>query len=533
MMKVLVVDDEEYIRKGIISKIDWHAKGMELVAEAEDGETALDIISRQQVDLVITDICLPQKDGIELIRHVSQLGKPIKFIIISGYDKFEYARIAMKYRVTEYLLKPIKDSDLNESLDKMKVELQAQRALEQQMRDISVLHNHKQQQGRDELLNKLIDGKNTDPSDILRIQERLDLKGGERVLVSVMKVSPLLAGRPKLSDELLYFGLQNIFQEISKGSRAATVLFRNFHTRDEFVFLSFHDESPIKTKLYPLFYSFILAAREFLFLQLTIGMGDAGKSLDHASQSYVNALFAVNERILRGAGKVIDYSELPKQHHLVHVPTLGRELMLCLDERRKSEAKLHVRSWIGHIEAECYRLNHLHVQEIIIHAYMLLKKYVEDTWPGLDNGLRVKEDITLLLSQWQSLQEAGAWFEEMIENIFELPAQTCDISGKDIVELVKKYIDQHFDQDLGLQYISDTYHIHPIYFSRIFKTHVGESFNSYLTRKRMEKAMELLRNPTLKLHEISTIVGYEDPKYFSKVFKKHYGSSPSLLGSVN
>ncbi|MDB4866800.1 MAG: two component transcriptional regulator, AraC family, partial [Cohnella sp.] len=111
----MVVDDEEYIRKGIISKINWQAQGMELVAEAEDGETAFNIISSQPVDLVITDICLPQKDGFDLIRDVSQLGKQVKFIIISGYDKFEYARTAMKYRVTEYLLKPIKDVDLNDS----------------------------------------------------------------------------------------------------------------------------------------------------------------------------------------------------------------------------------------------------------------------------------------------------------------------------------------------------------------------------------------------------------------------------------
>ncbi|MDB4865818.1 MAG: hypothetical protein JWR03_151, partial [Cohnella sp.] len=447
--------------------------------------------------------------------------------------KFEYARTAMKYRVTEYLLKPIKDVDLNDSLVKMKDELQAMRSLERQMRDIAVLHNHKLQQNRDELLNLLIDEKGVDPRQTRIIQERLDLKGSEQVLVSVMKVSPLVEGRPLLSDELLYFGLQNIFQEISAESPLATVLFRNLHTRGEFVFLSFYNDYPIKTKLYPLFYSFIQAAKAFLMLQVTIGMAGAGTGLDHTARSYAEASFAVQERMLRGAGKVIDYSELPKQHHPVQLPVAGRELLICLDERRKTEAKQYIRFWFGQLEADCFRLTHLHIQEIIIQTYMLLKKYVEDKWPGMENGLRLQEDVTRLLSQWQSLPEAAAWFEELIENIFELTVQTGDISGKDIVELVKKYIDRHFDQDIGLQYISDTYYIHPIYFSRIFKTHVGESFNGYLTRKRMEKALELLRTPSLKLHEISEIVGYDDPKYFSKVFKKHYGSSPSMLGISN
>ncbi|OXS60498.1 hypothetical protein B1A99_08740 [Cohnella sp. CIP 111063] len=531
-MKVMIVEDEEITRKGILAKIDWEALELDLADEAEDAESALDILESRKVDLIITDICLPRMDGFELIRDVVGQGKQAKFIVISGHDKFEYARTAMKYKVTEYLLKPIKEADLNESLRKMKQELLDQRSLDSRMRDAAHLTDQQRQQWRDEWLGRLLGAHSPGPGDLEHFREHIGWRGSDHAVVSVMSLAPLAEGRPGLPEDLLYFGLRNIYREVAAEEKTETLLFRHPQVPGEYVFLSGGSEAHLKTRLYSLFYAYIEAIKQYLRMQATIGVGTACQGLGQIGRSYADASFAVRERILRGAGSVIDYGSLSRPQQPARLPQIDRELLLCLEERKKTQALACVRAMFERMEAERHRLNHLDVQEMIIRAYMLVKKHAEDNWPGQEGERTLTDDVPRLLTSWQSLDEAERWFSRLIERYFDRTAHAADRTGKDIVDIVRKYIDTHFHQDIGLQFISETYHIHPIYFSRIFKEHVGRSFNGYLTGKRMERARELLRDTSLRLQEIAEIVGYEDPKYFSKVYKKYYGASPSLRGET-
>ena len=105
-MKLLIVDDEKYIRNSLKNGFDWNSLGFDDVLDASRSTDAIDIISSNNVDIVITDIRMPKLSGIDLIREISRLSPDTKIIIISGYDKFEYAQQALKYGVMDYLLKP-------------------------------------------------------------------------------------------------------------------------------------------------------------------------------------------------------------------------------------------------------------------------------------------------------------------------------------------------------------------------------------------------------------------------------------------
>lgn len=118
MLKVLIVDDEPYIREGIKVMIDWGNYGFEICYEAGNGEDALQIIRDYEVDIVFTDIKMPVMGGLELIKQVKQnVDKEIRFVILSGYYEFEYAKKAIQYRVTDYLLKPIQEEELIDLLE--------------------------------------------------------------------------------------------------------------------------------------------------------------------------------------------------------------------------------------------------------------------------------------------------------------------------------------------------------------------------------------------------------------------------------
>ena len=114
MIKVLIAEDENLIRKKLLHFIDYDALGMVVVAEVDNGVSGVELIKKYKPDIVLADINMPEKDGLDMIKET--LDYDYIAIIISGYDYFSYAQRALKYGVTDYLLKPISIDDLNEAL---------------------------------------------------------------------------------------------------------------------------------------------------------------------------------------------------------------------------------------------------------------------------------------------------------------------------------------------------------------------------------------------------------------------------------
>jgi two-component system response regulator YesN len=117
LFKVLLVDDEPFVRMGLHNLIDWHASGFEIAGEASNGEEAYEWILNQLPDLVISDIRMPLKSGLELVENVKAAGLyNVAFIFLSGYDDFKFAQLAVRHGVFDYLLKPIDEEELQAAL---------------------------------------------------------------------------------------------------------------------------------------------------------------------------------------------------------------------------------------------------------------------------------------------------------------------------------------------------------------------------------------------------------------------------------
>ena len=120
MYKVLLVDDEALIREAISENTRWKELGYELMGTCKNGREAIERLDQEEADLVLTDICMPYVDGMELTRYLYEKHKGVKVIIISGYDDFEYAKTAVKYQVMDYILKPITAKELAQTLTRVK-----------------------------------------------------------------------------------------------------------------------------------------------------------------------------------------------------------------------------------------------------------------------------------------------------------------------------------------------------------------------------------------------------------------------------
>ena len=130
MLKVLVVEDEEMIRKGIVLTVDWAALDCVVVGEAANGEEALQAARRYEPTLIITDLKMPKMDGIEMLRQLRERGCRAPAIILTAYDSFEYARSAMRLGAVDFLLKPFHDGELEQAVLTLQKNLQAQSAHE-------------------------------------------------------------------------------------------------------------------------------------------------------------------------------------------------------------------------------------------------------------------------------------------------------------------------------------------------------------------------------------------------------------------
>ena len=146
MYRILLVDDEALIREAVSENVKWEEYGYELAGSCENGREALEFIEKNPVDVVLTDICMPYMDGMELSEKLSEGYPSIKIIILSGYDDFDYAKKAIKYGVKEYLLKPITAEEMGEALLALKAEMDKEKKTERKIWELESAYRKGQEQ---------------------------------------------------------------------------------------------------------------------------------------------------------------------------------------------------------------------------------------------------------------------------------------------------------------------------------------------------------------------------------------------------
>lgn len=127
MLKVAIVEDEELVRQGLVLAVDWAQLGCILVGDAADGEQGMELVLRTQPDFVLTDVRMPHMDGLTMVRRLREEGCTAEFVVLTAYSDFEYAHRALRLGVTDYLLKPFQDEELEQAVEKIRVRL-AERA---------------------------------------------------------------------------------------------------------------------------------------------------------------------------------------------------------------------------------------------------------------------------------------------------------------------------------------------------------------------------------------------------------------------
>ncbi|QLG42447.1 response regulator [Paenibacillus sp. FSL W7-1088] len=522
MYRVLLVDDEEDVREGLVVEVDWEALDLRIVGLAENGREALEMAERVEPDIVVTDISMPFMDGLELARRLRERNPLVKVVILTGYDEFDYARQAVSLSVDEYLLKPFSAGHLTELLTRLRAQMAAdvaEREDVQQLRDhyytslpllqadlmATLLHRQKSPE--------YIHGKAK--------QCGLDLHG-ERYGVSVLTLH--MDGEQSADAELKQFAALNIAAEVWTEHGAGHAFMHQ-----ETIVLLYVDQwggEDGEKRQQQALENVMRSINHYLRIPATVGSGSIVNTLAGVKHAYEDALLALDYRLVPGTDSLIYIADVERQTagKLRFDELKQQTLTRCLKAGTQAELEDALEIIFREITVEHGRSDiQLYLIEVLTNVWKAAQASGEAMEDIFGAGFQLYADLFRL----PGLSEAQGKVREVCLLVQHRIASGRQHVYKDIVEQALSFTKEHFaDPDLSIQKVCGHLHISSGYFCGIFKKEVQLTFLQYLMQIRMEAAKELLRSTEMKSFEIAGQVGFAEPNYFSFCFKKHIGVSP-------
>lgn len=527
MYKLLLVDDESDIREGLQEVIDFESYGFTVAGEAANGLEAVQACEQLKPDLVLTDIRMPLMDGLTMCRRVLHTLPTTRFIILSGYDDFEYARQAITMNCLGYLLKPISSDEFREVLASAREKLDEEFSYR---RDLTRLRDHFRTSLpflRETLLVSLLSGGITG-KEALASARRYDLPlTAEQYVLALIR--PELAGgrAAAIQDpELLGFAVINIAQEILDAHATAHLM--HYHGMLAALILLDRAGEQAFSACVGWLEEMRKTIDHYLETRVLVGVSAPLQRLDHLANGARQALSALNQCVIQDSQQVLCVTDLEPGSR-------GELLISDLSLRQLSNAlKLgqmdSVRQILKELMEECreYKPTPRMYCTYLLEIFMTLLRTARDMSLDVElsggEGEGVLETLMSCPPPDQAFKLLVSVCGQFSASISENRASSSRMLAQEAVE----YLTSHYeDEELTVEKLCGQLHISPSYFSVLFKRETKKTFVQYLTELRMDRAMTLLAGTDMKTVQIAKAVGIPDPSYFSYSFKKHCGISPS------
>lgn len=529
MYNVLLVDDEALTREAIGENIPWEELGFELIGSCENGREAMERMEQITPDLLLTDICMPYVDGIELARYVYEHHPDTRTVIISGYDEFDYAKQAVRYQVMEYILKPITPSELMEVLIRAKESLDERCARTRTLKKLrgAYVSNRPFLQGR--FLNSLLRG-NERSDGLEEKMEELDLSlPGSFFSTAIVEgddLSPFLDQYKDVRDDLALFAICNITQELIEKSKLGAA-FQNMEERTIIIFCG-ETEKQLNRQIEEALREIQQTIQHLLLIETTIGVGQIVADIRQLYQSYEAANGIMEQKFLLGGGQILraDLLEEPKSSNPIDVAKWAGRVVQAVKGGSEEDIERIVREFAQKIRDSYSNRNRsiIYVQNLLLTVIATANLIKEK------ENIIVEEEKELLnrLYSYEHLSDMATDVIAICAHISKLLGEQLDSYGKKQAMMALDYIEHNYmKSEVNLNSVCSHLAISTSYFSTLFKSCTGETFIEALTKKRMEEAKKLLENTSMKTYEVAQEVGFSDPHYFSIAFKKATGRTPT------
>ncbi len=526
-LKVLIADDEYWIRENMKAVIDWEALGLELLPMAADGEDALGKMENSPADIVITDINMPYLSGVELMKGIRKRWPGTVIVVLSGYSDFEYVHEALLAGAIDYILKPLNRSKLLEVI---------QRAVEQALAQTRRRRERDEEQVRLKLAASMVSDR--DFSQWLHDAKRQEqLQSVEARLfdyemsfssyrIALVKLPGFMRnlGRGELPQGVAeaVYRIKTAIEELAdEGSR---LVIHDLYHANHFLLVTEMDETALKSRLEQKLKEWALLSGVQPRVMISGGyfsFRDLRRAYDEARRCLADMPCCSGAQI--GFASQAGRQSVAQRLH----PDMQSQLMHAARQRQRERFEdLLEQTGIYRCEQDGWTV--MELLHSVNYIVWILRHLSEESMKtqqliGIDNLLELLLDAVdrLEFDQMRSL------FGQLLDEYFGL-AETSAHSDtmRSTVQRVQKYIDGHYDEALSLSTLAQHFHVDDSYLSRMFKQQVGCNLMLYLASTRIEQAKKLLMQKELSITDIAQMVGYDDYAYFSRVFKRMEGKSP-------
>lgn len=522
----LIVDDEYYVRQRIRLCIPWQDYGFECAGEAANADQALEFVRLTAVDLVLVDISMPGPNGLELIRMLRQKNPSLKFVILSGFSTFEYARQAISCGVVNYLLKPINTEELIQTVREIKKDLDHNRRLKQEQLAYDEARHVAESAERGSFFQAIF----SNQLPVVSLEELRDYGIQPEKPCTVLVIDGLPSDLHKLTfPEQAAFrqGLSNLASQpwaAGRGGVLTTDMYRH-----QVLILPGNTLDQAEQ----LVESLSQTAKELLSKELVCGYGlEPDSSPKAIAAAYYKAMQFFTFQTIYNSKAAHFYDALPEKQVLDHLSYLTQSVKSSL-LKKDSQAIL----------------SDIHAVFSVIWDKLLSLPALESQLSSL-LSIAMEYAVTFSIELFGENGRSAATAAEIIHGggcLAEIEEKMCNLflsllSGQEeedlpmihrIVLQAAELIDREYSNfDMGLQYIASVLLISPAYLSRNFKRIKSQSVMQYITKRRMEHAWDMLHGTDLSISRIAEQAGYQDSFYFSKRFKQYFGMAPSQIDRV-
>ncbi len=515
-MRILIADDETLARKALRHIIETSGCELEVVGEAKNAQEAFEEYKKHLPDIVITDICMTGTDGLDLIENIRGFDSSAKIIVLSAYDKFDYAKRAYESGAAYYLLKPIdanevisKLLDIRESLtpnvDKDVVNTNILSLKEKYFKDIFI-HPFNEIDSFEESCksfgitcsDKFVVAK-VYPNGFYKLPEKTQ-KIATLALYETMKYFSGIYVRESavISMSECEWVMVCFFAE--------TVTDEQIHIHMNELFMSFQEQFEIMANK----------------INISVGVSGIYNDVKYMRTAYDEACEMILSTAWIGKGSIVSKESEAGTNQRVFMTKAETEQICdaCINQN-EVEAIHYVNKYFQRIRGLDYvefvnLCNAVAVAIINISNNTLREEMIYKIFDRRSN-------MFLEVTQCGDVYGMNEWFQNKISIIMEyVNRKDKKTKISDVLDIIEK----DYAQVLTAEMVAAQIHFSASYMLRLFKMEMGKPFHTYLTEYRIKKAVELLEGGDIKVSEVSEKVGYSDPNYFGQIFKRIMGVTP-------
>lgn len=513
MIKILIVDDEPFIRQGLKILINWKEYGYEIVGEAANGIEAIKELEKKEVDLIVVDIKMPEMNGIEFIEYVRRnFINEIKFIVLSGYYEFEYAKKAIRYNVTDYILKPIQTDELIKVLDSFRdkyIDQEKQKNV-QKIKDKAVY---------DRYLSEIIYGK-CDNSTLEYINKYQKFSEELRYIIIEInyyedEYSQISEDQKKEGQHILYEKIIDWLGKDYHNVICDLVKYEDFYDVGFIYDKRLAKQQGLSEKKY--ISNLLSSIKENQKYEVYVYIGQKVSSIKEISTSYKTAAVAKLFSDFSNGNNISYYDEITQKSEISY--NLEKEYMDKLIEGIEESDEEGIIQYVDNIY-NSFKQCKIDLEIIKVNINYLLFNLIKIA-KELDSEAN-QEDVMKYISSvsFEKIISRGSakHLKSFSIEFSRYLNQLRQNSIQGILSHIDREISEHYMEKLSLKYLSEKYYINSAYLGQIFKKQYKMSFKDYLNIYRIEKAAELLKRSDEKVYSIAEKVGYSTPDYFINKF---------------